>query len=704
MAFEWDSGMPVLQLFEDDTDEKHEISNYAESVKNNEDEDKSMPKLIQVPQLTNRASVPLKRETASKNTSGEAQRPVTSSSGDGTRLSRDISAELLSSNSVLQQEPSTSEDIPRGDSPSVPCASSSIKTNNLQINLSKLPCFMCNVCCEWFCTKQSLHDHSESSHKCNDAKVNIKVENSSILNNSVDPNVEGGFGSVTGKPSIRRRPRWKCKKCSSHFVNKALLKDHVQTIHEGHSVVVDGILDKNSNIKSPNVSKTKSTTSTISQKHSMIESSSTQKKHVLQHTKLKEKYSRDMQRGMVVNCNPSSSNQRPTHKVEPKMKTKKLYGVKIENRIKFAWKDQRRNQKKRESDQTRKMKKSKNLDGQVQKQPSNKWVMKIKPINVSKDDIVLQSSQSSKGKTPSESPDKIASENGKNKSSRPGINSSNVCQDANNNNDYQSGLLNNTQDETDMQSSSQGVKQPKTSQEGNVSIKMEYVTEEEKPIPSLPQKVESDKYAAQSKLLPTHLLRHDEIKKEYPDFGTVCSSSKQNTTKSHKSSCTTKTCNPPSETIKKVYNCKTCSVQFTRKSALAVHKKQHRIRNFKCEFCRQSFAVAQDLTIHRWKHTRVWPYKCTQCKKCFLQLSKFLPHMRAHNKPTWSCNMCSTKFCSLLSLQKHIGAIHKKGLPYLCQHCPKQFAKLQDLKKHMIGPRHNMERESDWGFCVQVFN
>ncbi|XP_061574016.1 zinc finger protein OZF-like [Cololabis saira] len=136
-------------------------------------------------------------------------------------------------------------------------------------------------------------------------------------------------------------------------------------------------------------------------------------------------------------------------------------------------------------------------------------------------------------------------------------------------------------------------------------------------------------------------------------------------------------------TRKKVFSCRTCRKEFSKRSILMDHKKIHTgERPYLCNTCNNAFTYLSHLKRHITTHTGEKPYICKTCGKGFTQRSNLVIHSRTHTgERPYPCNTCSKTFTKLSDLKRHI-TTHTSEKPYICKTCGKNYRQVSHLVVH----------------------
>ena len=165
---------------------------------------------------------------------------------------------------------------------------------------------------------------------------------------------------------------------------------------------------------------------------------------------------------------------------------------------------------------------------------------------------------------------------------------------------------------------------------------------------------------------------------------------------------------------KDILECKLCNFEFSKKSQLMGHIKEHgqqvgsiyknpkqdelcgddsrnlkaksilnskRDFPYKCKHC--NFVTRQEsimLKHVRGLHQAVSDL-CRICKKAFLSTAQVEKHVETHLTKLYHCNVCKSSYKSNSLLRRH-EIIHTGIRPFECDDCDKSFCRKDTLKTH----------------------
>ncbi|XP_053618705.1 zinc finger protein 345-like isoform X2 [Plodia interpunctella] len=181
-----------------------------------------------------------------------------------------------------------------------------------------------------------------------------------------------------------------------------------------------------------------------------------------------------------------------------------------------------------------------------------------------------------------------------------------------------------------------------------------------------------------------------------------------------------------------VRTCRACGAQFTNRACYREHRakcepdakpdvkslprnKRCNVRDpayFICDYCGKVYTSRPQLKNHIiWIHMNVRPYQCTYCEKRFYTAGRMAEHTVVHTRERnfecdicgaklvskmaavyhrrrhtgekpYECKDCGEKFLSASRRSEHAKRRHGKGIRHQCLHCPANFVRTCDLKKH----------------------
>ena len=120
--------------------------------------------------------------------------------------------------------------------------------------------------------------------------------------------------------------------------------------------------------------------------------------------------------------------------------------------------------------------------------------------------------------------------------------------------------------------------------------------------------------------------------------------------------------NTSANATKPKYTCKECNKQFTRRSSLTLHERNHNgYKPYKCKLCDKSFVQKSYLVDHEVIHTNEKPFTCTVCNKSYAQRASLAHHKKVHASPKLSCNYCDKSFDQKGNLNRHENNCYKRN-------------------------------------------
>lgn len=109
--------------------------------------------------------------------------------------------------------------------------------------------------------------------------------------------------------------------------------------------------------------------------------------------------------------------------------------------------------------------------------------------------------------------------------------------------------------------------------------------------------------------------------------------------------------------------CTGCSEEGLTYEDYINHRRKHNVEKslnepFVCPLCTYSTSYSTHFKRHLMSHCGLKPYKCSECKKCFLEKSKLRRHMDTHAsgrgiRGSFGCGYCFRTYPNEKYLKSH---------------------------------------------------
>lgn len=123
---------------------------------------------------------------------------------------------------------------------------------------------------------------------------------------------------------------------------------------------------------------------------------------------------------------------------------------------------------------------------------------------------------------------------------------------------------------------------------------------------------------------------------------------------------------------------------LTDPSFLESLRKDQKVTNHACPFCKQNFTTEDDLTDHlNVRKDETNQVACCACGKTFAQKRYLRYHQRCHSERNkFTCDICTKNYSRLDNLTRH-NIFHTNPDKFPCPSCERTFARKDLLKKHI---------------------
>ena len=111
--------------------------------------------------------------------------------------------------------------------------------------------------------------------------------------------------------------------------------------------------------------------------------------------------------------------------------------------------------------------------------------------------------------------------------------------------------------------------------------------------------------------------------------------------------------------VRDAFSCPQCDKVFAKDTNLKVHMKQHQEPKFSCDICHKKFTYKCNMLRHRDTHSTEKPFHCSICAKKFCTKFLLASHMRMHNQDLmFKCEICGKGLTRKDYLKNHLKKMH----------------------------------------------
>ncbi|KAL1502765.1 hypothetical protein ABEB36_007863 [Hypothenemus hampei] len=164
----------------------------------------------------------------------------------------------------------------------------------------------------------------------------------------------------------------------------------------------------------------------------------------------------------------------------------------------------------------------------------------------------------------------------------------------------------------------------------------------------------------------------------------------------------------------RAYPCPMCERSFKTHSNLRTHRLQMHLDpsewKFHCNMCEKKFPIRGNLMKHLKRHAGIKEFDCHICQKKFINKAELTLHLNTHtNQRLFKCSVCEKDYKNREGLRRHMKVVHDQGnwkapktvKKYLCPMCPKIFASVNRLQRHIF--THTGEKPFKCDYCQKRF-
>ena len=117
------------------------------------------------------------------------------------------------------------------------------------------------------------------------------------------------------------------------------------------------------------------------------------------------------------------------------------------------------------------------------------------------------------------------------------------------------------------------------------------------------------------------------------------------------------------------FPCLQCDQAFRKlsqlKAHLKAHKREEKLRGYKCETCGETFKQKHMLRKHALKHSQLRPFQCPQCVQAYKREMNLRLHLELHTlEGGFRCDSCDCGFKTQKAYAHHARVLHQLPVDY----------------------------------------